>query len=245
MNPFVLQGRVIIITGGSGFLGKQYTRALEEAGAIVANFDVDTTVDVRDEESVRASVGAVMSRYGRIDGLITNAAANPAADRSSAADAWAPYHLFPADLFRNEIDLNLVGAFLVAREVSKVMMEARQGSIIFIGSDLGVIGPTNSIYAEGKFKDIAYGVSKAGILGLTRFFAAFLGSYNVRVNALVPGGMFRNHDPEFAKDNGALNMLGRMAHEGEFNGPIQFLLSDASSYMTGATLTVDGGRTAW
>lgn len=125
------------------------------------------------------------------------------------------------------------------------MMEQRRGSIVFVGSDLALIGPANFLYPEGRFKDIAYGTSKAGILGLMRFFAAYLGPYSVRANALVPGGMLRGHDPEFAKKNGALNMLGRMSNENEYNGAVQFLLSDASSYMTGASLIIDGGRTAW
>lgn len=125
------------------------------------------------------------------------------------------------------------------------MVEQKSGSIVFISSDLGIIGPTNSLYDSGKYKDIAYGASKAGVLGLMRFFAAYLGAYGVRANALVPGGMMRGHSPEFAKRNGALNMLGRMSREGEYNGAVQFLLSDASSYMTGASLVIDGGRTAW
>lgn len=248
MNPFDITGRVIVITGGSGFLGSQYTKALTEAGAVVVNFDVDTGVDVTDEASVEKAVEKVVREYGKIDGLITNAAANPKADEISSTqnvrDPWAPYSEFSADLFRSELDLNLAGSFIPAKYVAKHMIEARSGSIVFIASDLALIAPTNSLYAEGKCKDIAYGTSKAGVLGLMRFFAAYLGAYGVRANALVPGGMFRNHDADFAAKAGALSMLGRMATEGEFNGSIQFLLSDASSYMTGACMVVDGGRTA-
>lgn len=242
---FDVKGRVIIITGGSGFLGTQYRSSLGSAGAIVENFDIETNVDVTDESSLRSAVAAVLKKHGKIDGLVTNAAANPKADEDPRKGPWAPYSEFPAELFRSELDLNLTGSFLAAKIVSKTMMEAKRGSIVFIGSDLGLIGPTNSLYAEGRFKDIAYGASKAGVLGLMRFFAAYLGPFNVRANALVPGGMFRGHDPEFARKNGALNMLGRMARENEYNGAIQFLLSDASSYMTGASLIIDGGRTAW
>jgi NAD(P)-dependent dehydrogenase (short-subunit alcohol dehydrogenase family) len=244
MNLFDLKGRVVVITGGSGFLGSQYTKALVGAGAIVENFDVDTGVDVTDEASLEKAVQKVLKKHGHIDGLITNAAANPKPGEGEVGP-WAPYSDFPADLFRKEIELNLTGSFLAAKAVSKPMMKAGKGSIIFIGSDLGAIGPTNSIYPEGHFKDIAYGASKAGVLGLMRFWAAFLGPHNVRVNVLVPGGMFRGHDEKFAKKNGALNMLGRMSKEGEYNGAIQFLLSDASSYMTGSSLVIDGGRTAW
>lgn len=244
MNLFDIKGRIIIITGGSGFLGKQYTEALKDAGAVVENFDLDTGVDATNETSLQKAVDAVIKKHEHIDGLITNAAANPKTDEGGSGGPWAPYSDFSADLFRKEIDLNLTGSFLAAKVVSKPMMKAKKGSIIFIGSDLSLIGPSNFIYPDGRFKDIAYGASKAGILGLMRFWAAFLGPHNVRANAFVPGGMFRNHDPEFAKKNASLNMLKRMSHEGEYNGPIQFLLSDASSYMTGSCLVVDGGRIA-
>jgi len=244
-NLFDITGRVIVITGGSGFLGTQYTRALEKAGAIVENFDITTGVDVTDEASLTKAVANVLQKHDKIDGLITNAAANPKTDKGTDGGSWASYSEFSADLFRKEIDLNLTGSFLAAKTVSKPMIDAKKGSIVFIGSDLALIGPMNSLYPDGKFKDIAYGASKAGVLSLMRFFAAYLGKYNVRVNALVPGGMFRGHDAGFAKKNGALNMLGRMSNEGEYNGAIQFLLSDASSYMTGASLIIDGGRTAW
>lgn len=244
MNLFDLKGRVIIITGGSGFLGMQYQKALKDADAAVENFDIDTGVDVTDEASLQKAVGKVLKKHEHIDGLIMNAAANPKTDEGGKEGPWAPYSDFSADLFRKEIDLNLTGSFLAAKAVSKSMIRARKGSLIFIGSDLSLIGPSNFLYPDDHFKDIAYGTSKAGILGLMRFWAVFLGSYNVRANALIPGGMFRNHDPAFVRKNASLNMLRRMSKEGEYNGPVQFLLSDASSYMTGACLIIDGGRTA-
>lgn len=244
MNPFDVSGRVVVITGGSGFLGTQYRTALEAVGAVVENLDVDTGIDVTDESSLEKAVAEIMERRGKIDGLITNAAANPKADEGSNGGPWSPYSEFPTDLFRSEVDLNLVGAFLSAKIISRQMIKQKSGSIIFIASDLALIAPTNSLYPEGRYKDIAYGASKAGILGLMRFFASYLGPHGVRANALIPGGMFRNHDAAFVEKNVSLNMLKRMAQEGEYNGPVQFLLSDASSYMTGASLVVDGGRTA-
>ena len=243
-NLFDLKGRIIIVTGGSGFLGTQFRRSLEEADAIAINFDIDTHVDTTDESSVERAVSEVMEQHGRIDGLITSAAANPKADEVGERGPWAPYSEFSTDLFRKEVDINLVGSFIAAKAVSKYMIDARRGSIVFISSHYGVVGPTNSLYTEGMHKSIAYGASKAGILGLSRFFASYLGEYNVRANALVPGGIMRNHDATFATEYGKLTMLGRMGNDGELNGAVQFLLSDASSYMTGSTLVVDGGISA-
>ena len=114
-----------------------------------------------------------------------------------------------------------------------------------MATDIAIIAPNNSIYQEGNFKDVAYVTSKTGLLGLMRSWASYLGKYNIRVNALSPGGMYNGQPEDFVEKNSALNMLGRMAEKGEYNGVIQFLLSDASSYMTGASLIVDGGRTAW
>ncbi|MEK7557402.1 MAG: SDR family oxidoreductase, partial [Patescibacteria group bacterium] len=165
--------------------------------------------------------------------------------KSNGGDQWSPYERFSTGLWEEELRSNLTSAQIVTQAVAPVMMQQKSGSIIFIASDLALIGPQNSIYDPGKFKDIAYITSKAGILGLMRSWAAYLGPYNVRANAIAPGGMYRNHPEDFVKKNSALNMLGRMARLGEYNGPIVFLAADASSYMTGACLVVDGGRTAW
>lgn len=251
---FDLSDRVAVLTGGCGFLGRQYSQALHEAGAKVAIFDVrgenaggdiGLTVDITDPGSVRAAVSDVIAHFGRIDILINNAAMNPAVIPGANGGPWAAYEDFSPELWRKEMEVNLSGQMFVTQAVAPVMMKQKSGSIIFISSDLGMIGPNNSLYDEGKFKDIAYGTAKAGVLGMMRFWAARLGSFNVRVNALAPGGMNSNHSEEFAKKNGALNMLGRMAQPGEFNGAMLFLASDASAFVTGSCLHVDGGRTAW
>lgn len=241
---FDMKGKVVVMTGGSGFLGRQFTAHLEENGAIVENFDIDTGVDITNEESVQTAVQRVIDARGRIDGLVTAAAANPKVDDAGPDAGWAPYSEFSTELFRKEVDINLTGSFIVAKAVSKKMIEQKSGSIVFISSHYGVVAPDNSIYEPGKYKSIAYGASKAGILGLTRFFASYLAEHGVRANVLVPGGMFRNHDERFAAAYGKLTMLGRMSNPGEYNGAVHFLLSDASSYMTGQSLVVDGGITA-
>ncbi|MDP3764352.1 MAG: SDR family oxidoreductase [bacterium] len=242
---FSVEGKVIIITGGSGFLGKQYCEFLRGRGATVVNWDLGTKVDVMDFTSVNKATKAVVKKFGRIDVLINNAAFNTQVGSGKNENSWAPYEVFSSKLWSREIDINLKGQMLPTQAVVCHMIQQKFGSIIFIASDLAIIGPQNRIYDAGKFKDIAYITSKAGVLGLMRSWAAYLGSYNIRVNAFVPGGMYRNQPEDFVRRNSELNMLNRMSKVGEYNGPIVFLASDASSYMTGACLIVDGGRTAW
>ena len=253
-DSFSLKGKVALITGGNGFLGQQYVAAVKQAGGrpvildafFLRGSDVDSVLaDITDFEAIKKAVQQVIDSFSRIDVLINNAALNPAVAREGGDRQWAAYEDFSADLWRREIEVNLTGQMFVTQAVAPVMMKQKSGSIIFISSDLGVIGPNNSLYDEGKFKDIAYCTAKGGVLQLMRCWAAYLGPFNVRVNALAPGGMNNGHSEEFAKKNGALNMLGRMAQPGEFNGPVLFLASEASAFVTGSCLHVDGGRTAW
>lgn len=241
---FSLTGKVVIITGGSGFLGKQYSEALRARGARVVNWDITEGIDITDPSSLKKAASEVMEKFGKIDIVITNAALN-STPGSSDNDNWAPYHTFSKALWDKEFSINLTGSHLTVQAVTPFMMRRHSGSIILVASDLALIGPQNKIYPRGKFKDIAYITSKAGIMGLMRAWAAYLGPYNVRVNALVPGGMENKQDSVFRKKNSELSMLGRMSRKGEYNGAIVFLASDASMYMTGSCLIIDGGRTAW
>ena len=244
---FSVKGKVIILTGGSGFLGSQFRRHLSSCGAKVIIFDnkASNPVDITDPADVKKSVDAAMKKYKRIDGMVNVAAINAAPGSKTSQDLWKPYEKYPLELWKKEMDVNLTAAHIVTQALAPHMMKRKKGSIIFMATDLAVIAPNNNIYQKGKFKDIAYVTSKTGLLGLMRSWAAYLGKYNVRVNAAVPGGMYNGQPASFVKKNSALNMLGRMAKNDEYNGVIQFLLSDASSYMTGASLIVDGGRTAW
>lgn len=234
-----------MLTGGKGFLGSQLDRALSDAGAKVHILDIggEPRVDITDPASVEEAVRLITEKEGRIDGLIHAAALNAVPGMS--AEHFAPYEEFSLDLWEREFKVNLTAAQIVTQAVAKVMLAQRSGSIVFIASDLALIAPQNAIYDEGKFKDIAYVSSKAGMLGLMRSWASYLGAHGVRVNALVPGGIRNGHSDEFANKNGALNMLGRMAQPGEYDAAIAFLLSDGSSFMTGSSLVIDGGRTAW
>ena len=243
---FSVKDRVIILTGGSGFLGSQFNRHLTSCGAKVVIFDIreDNPVDITDPNDVKKAVDKTFKIYNRIDGVVNSAAINAVPGSETAKDFWKPYDKYSLDLWKKELDVNLNAAHIITQAVAPVMMTQKSGSIVFIASDLAMIAPNNSIYQEGKFKDIAYVVSKTGLLGLMRSWASYLGKYNVRVNAAVPGGMYNGQPEDFVEKNSSLNMLGRMADKDEYNGVIQFLLSDASSYMTGASLIIDGGRTA-
>jgi NAD(P)-dependent dehydrogenase (short-subunit alcohol dehydrogenase family) len=244
---FSVKDKVIILTGGNGFLGSQFNQHLTSCGAKVAIFDnqAENPVDITNTEDVKKAVDKTFKTYNRIDGLVNVAAINAVPGSETSKDFWKPYEKYPLELWKKELDINLTAAHIITQAVAPVMMNQKSGSIVFLATDLAIIAPNNSIYQEGKFKDIAYVASKTGLLGLMRSWASYLGKYNIRVNAAVPGGMYNNQPADFVEKNSALNMLGRMANKDEYNGVIQFLLSDASSYMTGASLIVDGGRTAW
>jgi len=229
---FSVKDKTVVITGGSGYLGSEWCRVFEEEGAKVVNWDL-LTVDLREITEVDQKVDMLE----HIDVLICGAASN------------SP-HNYPYERYRNkdfleELNNNIAAVQNTIQAIVPLMMEQFGGSIILISSELALIGPNNYLYPPGQFKDLAYITSKTALLGLMRGWASYLGKYGIRVNALCPGGVEKDQDPKFIVDCGELNMLNRMAHKTEMNGPLLFLASDASSFMTGATLVVDGGRTAW
>lgn len=255
-NPnqlFSVEGKVIIITGGAGFLGQWYGRALTAAGAHVISWDKggDEPIDITNESEVQRALTRILEQHGRIDVLINNAAMNPAADSPDKQNLFLPYEKYPVDLWRRELEVNLTGMMIVTKAVAPTMMAQKSGSIINIASDVSVIAHDHRVYndpANERFKSIAYTTTKSGILGFTRQWAARLGAYNVRCNAFSPTGAHVPTDslPEdFIARYGGQNMFGRMAHPDEYIGPIMFLCSDASAFMTGQNLIVDGGKTAW
>ncbi len=267
---FSVQDKVIIITGGAGFLGLQYTEALARAGAQVVIFDAKDpvsleksiaslkkagmrvsaeSIDITNEADVQYAVQKIVEQFGHIDALINNAAMAALFGSAEIKDQFLPYEDYPLELWEKELKINLTGTMICTKAVAPIMMKQRSGSIINGASEVSVIAHDHRIYNDPenkKFKSIAYVTTKAALVGFTRQWAARLGAYNVRVNTFSPTGVQTLvHPKEFVDRYGATTMFGRMAHIGEYNGAILFLCSDASAFMTGHNLIVDGGKSAW
>ena len=271
-DKFDLRGRVAVVTGGAGLLGAEFCRTLAEAGAAVAVVDLkasasqaiaDTltksgykalaiSTDITNPDSVNALVEKVVSAFGRLDILVNSAALDPKFDADAMQTGITPgaFEDYPLDQWNAALDVNLTGMFLVTQACVRPMIEqGKKGSIINICSTYGLNGPDQRIYIKDgervAFKPVYYTVTKAGVIGFTKYLAAYYAGTEIRVNALTPGGVFNNHEDYFVKNYSAKTILGRMARKDEMNGALLFLASDASSYMTGNNVVVDGGWTAW
>jgi len=271
-DKFDLAGRVAVVTGGAGLLGKEFCKTLAEAGAavIVADLDQDAAdkvaqglmdagytgagfgLDVTRIESTRELASVTVSKFGRLDILVNSAALDPKFDPDAAAKGIAPgaFEDYPLEQWNAALNVNLTGMFLVTQACVQPMLEqGKKGSIINICSTYGLNGPDQRIYIkDGKrvaFKPVYYTTTKAGVMGFTKYLAAYYAGTDIRVNALTPGGVFNDHEDYFVENYSAKTILGRMADKDEMNGALLFLASDASSYMTGNNVVVDGGWTAW
>lgn len=271
-DKFDLTGRVAVVTGGAGLLGKEFCRTLAEAGAVVVVVELNAekctataaelragdykaigvATDITNPDSVRAMVDTVMKNFERLDVLVNSAALDPKFDADAVSEGIAPgnFEAYPLDQWNAALNVNLTGTFLVTQACVKPMLEQGKGSIINICSTYGLNGPDQRIYrkedgSQPAYKPVYYTVTKAGIVGFTKYLAAYYAETQIRVNMLTPGGVYNNHDETFVKNYSAKTILGRMAHKDEMNGALLFLASDASSYMTGNNVVVDGGWTAW
>jgi len=267
---FRLDDRVIIITGGAGLLGASHAHAVCSAGGtpVLADIDGESALalaqeietafdrealglgtDVSKPESVQAMVQVTLDRFGRVDGLVNNAALDPKFDAAHQGKHVNRFEDFPYEAWRQALDVNITGMFLCAQAVARPMLQAGRGVIVNVSSTYGLVGPDQRLYQrEGQppqFKPVTYTVSKAAAVGLTRYLATYFAGTGIRVNTLTPGGVFADHDEEFVRRYSERTVLGRMADREEISSALLFLLSDASSYMTGANLIVDGGWTAW
>ena len=272
LEKFDMTGQVAIVTGGPGLLGKEFCRTLAEAGAVVVVADINgvgaeaaaetlvkdgyqargVRTDVTNPESVQALVDKTLKTYGRLDVLVNSAALDPKFDPQALAARSTPlgsFEDYPVDAWRQALDVNLTGMFLCCQAAVRPMLVQGKGVLINICSTYGLVGPDQRLYQrDGKqtsYKPVYYSVTKAGVLGLTRYLATYYAGKNIRANALTPGGVFNGHDEVFLQAYSARTVMGRMANKDEMNGALLFLASDASSYMTGANLVVDGGWTTW
>lgn len=267
-DTFDVTGRTVIVTGGAGLLGREYGRALVEAGAQVVLADVESDevarvaddlrgpgcavgmrVDVASEASVAGLVRSTLDRFGRIDGLVNNAALNPSVDRDRADRLDLSFESYPLELWNRSLAVNLTGMFLCAREVAPVMLAQKRATIVNAAAPYGLVGPDQRLYDSGRgarhHKPVDYSVTKGAVVGFTRYLAAYWATSGIRVNTLTPGGVRHQQPDDFVERYSSRTPLGRMAERHEYCGALLFLLSDASSYMTGANLVVDGGWTAW
>lgn len=212
---------------------------------------VPIQVDISSKRSVEALFRRAASEFGRLDILVNAAVIDPKFDPGALAvtDAKVGFEDFPLEQWQQAIDVNLTGIFLCCQEAGKLMAAQGGGVMVNIGSIYGMVGPDQRIYKSGDgskgYKPAFYSTTKAGIMGLTRYLATYYAGENIRVNMLTPGGVFNDHDQEFVDAYASRTVLGRMAEKDEMNGALLFLASDASAYMTGSNLVVDGGWTAW
>jgi NAD(P)-dependent dehydrogenase (short-subunit alcohol dehydrogenase family) len=249
---FSLRDRVAVVTGGAGQLGREIVRGLEERGARVAVFDVETDrfrVDVTDRAAIEQATEEVVRELG-VPHVLVNAAALDSPPDAPAADV-GPVESYPEESFDAVMDVNVKGAFLCCQVVGARMAAEGRGSIVNISSVYGMLSPVQDLYefrrrgGEEFFKPIAYSVSKSAVFNLTRYLATYWAKSGVRVNTLTLAGVWNDQPQEFLDAYTERMPLGRMADAGEVVGPVVFLASDASSYVTGANLIADGGWSAW
>ncbi|TCU64646.1 NAD(P)-dependent dehydrogenase (short-subunit alcohol dehydrogenase family) [Bradyrhizobium sp. R2.2-H] len=274
-SRYDLTGRTALVTGAGGLLGRQHVAALSEAGARVVVTDVGLAqaeaavaalkqnapsadlialaIDVTTLDSVRAANEQLSGRGVSIDILVNNAAIDPKVTSAPGVMHSSRFEAFPVPQWQTEIAVGLTGAMLCAQVFGGAMAKRGRGVILNIASDLGVIAPDQRIYRqpqvtheeEQPVKPVTYSVIKHGLIGLTKYLATYWADHGVRVNAISPGGVFNNQDPAFVERLTRLIPMARMADADEYRAAVQFLCSDASSYMTGQNLVIDGGRSVW
>jgi len=272
-NLFSLEGKVIVITGASGLLGRKHAEAVAAYGGhpVLLDLSVDAVVsmaddlskqfgvnasgyqvDITDEARIEENVQQLLDKYGRIDGLVNNAANNPKIEDGSEKN-FSRLENFPVDIWNQDVAVGLTGAFLCAKHYGyEIAKNEKGGSIVNISSDLGLIAPDQRLYMQEGLpeeqqpvKPVTYSVVKTGMIGLTRYMATYWAEKNVRCNAMCPGGVENGQPEGFLAEVSSRIPMNRLAQADEYQGTLLWMLSDASSYLNGAVIPVEGGRTAW
>ncbi len=265
-----LENKVAVITGGGGFLGEKHAEAINEMGGISILLDINKNkaksnankvvknyggesiaikCDITDQKSIENANLEILKLFGKVDILINNAANNPKVESEFGNNRLENFSI---NKWNNDLNVGLTGAFLCSKVFGKTMACKNSGNILNISSDLGIIAPDQRIYRKIDLSDdqqpvkpITYSVIKSGLIGMTKYLATYWIDKGIRCNALLPGGVSNRQDEEFKNKLNNLIPMGRMANVDEYKGAIVFLASNASSYMNGALISIDGGRTCW
>jgi len=265
-ESFSLKNKIILVTGAAGLMGMQHCEAIlsNEGTPILLDKSTDFldrakksldekflsnvethTLDITSEYEVKKCCELIKKKYKKIHGLINNAANNPKVE-SPSSDFSNELHNFSLEAWSNDLSVGLTGSFLCTKFFGNLISQnPNGGSIINVSSDLGLIGPKQHLYSKNNYKPVSYSVVKSGIIGLTRFTATYWADKNVRCNVICPGGIENNQPDKFLKKISKEIPMGRLARKDEYQGVIIWILSDASSYLNGAVIPIDGGRTAW
>ncbi len=271
-QAFDLTGKVAIITGGCGLLGKRHARAIAAHGGIPVLIDLPAaapqavaealateltsrvlgfTADITDRTQVETVCSQLLAEFGHVDILINNAANNPKQEAGNSVN-FSRFEHFPTTQLEADMHVGITGAMVMSQVFGSAMARQKAGVILNIASDLGVIAPDQRLYRKDGLpedqqpvKPVSYSIVKTAIIGLTRYLATYWAASGIRVNALSPGGVYNHQPEEFVAKLSQLIPMGRMANLDEYEGAVIFLCSDASSYMTGTNLIIDGGRSCW
>jgi len=270
---FELKDKTIVITGAAGLLGRQHAEAIAAYGGnpvlldlyedgvndIVSKLNNEYkvqasgfVVDITDEQQIQSNLKILLEKYGKIDGLVNNAANNPKVENSSDKN-FSRLENFPLDIWNQDISVGLTGSFICAKYYgSQIAQNSNGGSIVNISSDLGLIAPDQRLYSklglsedQQSVKPVTYSVVKTGIVGLTRYLATYWAEKNVRCNAMCPGGVNNGQPDDFLQEVSSRIPMNRLADANEYQGTLLWMLSEASSYLNGAIISVDGGRATW